>query len=176
MYNNPYMNNFNPQPSIDRINAQMAELEKMKGQLSQTPIPQPQMPTNLTQNFQIAPNNNNTIRYANSIEEVQRDMVIGDTPYFSKDLSVLWIKNTKGEIKSYELNEIIAKDEKDLQIEFLQSQIEELKGMINHEQYVANDDEQFDETSTTKDDESVRATIKENKSSSIPRVSNSKKK
>ena len=74
------------------------------------------------------------IRYATSMEEVQRDMVIGDTPYFSKDMSVVWIKNTKGEIKTYELNEIIPKDEKDLKIEYLQAQIEELKkGMKKNE-------------------------------------------
>ena len=54
-------------------------------------------------------------------------MVVGDTPYFSKDMSVVWIKNTKGEIKTYELNEIVPKDNKDIQIEYLQAQIEELK-------------------------------------------------
>ncbi len=122
MYNNPYMP-YNSQMTLDRINSQMAELEKMKEQL-QKPI---QSPTNLTQNFQIAPTNREVIKYANSMEEVQRDMVIGDTPYFSKDMSVVWIKNTKGEIKTYELNEIIPKDNKDIQIEYLQAQIEELK-------------------------------------------------
>lgn len=122
MYNNPYMP-YNQQPTIDRINAQMAELEKMKEQL-QKPVPQP---TNLTQNFQLAPANREVIKYANSMEEVQREMVVGDTPYFSKDMSVVWIKNTKGEIKTYELNEIIAKDDKDLKIEYLQAQIYELK-------------------------------------------------
>ena len=122
MYNNPYMP-YSQQPTIDRINAQMAELEKMKEQL-QKPIPQP---TNLTQNFQLAPTNRDMIKYANSMEEVQREMVVGDTPYFSKDMSVVWIKNTKGEVKTYELNEIIAKDDKDLKIEYLQAQIYELK-------------------------------------------------
>ena len=121
MYNN-YMP-YNQQLSLDRINNQMAELEKMKEQL-QKPI---QQPTNLTQNFQIAPTNREIIRYANSMEEVQRDMVVGDTPYFSKDMSVVWIKNTKGEIKTYELNEIVPKDEKDLLIESLQMQISELR-------------------------------------------------
>ena len=131
MYN-PYMQNYNAQANIDRINSQMAELEKMKQQIQQ-PV-QPPMPTNLTQNFQIAPTNRDVIRYASSMEEVQRDMVIGDTPYFSKDMSVVWIKNTKGEIKTYELNEIIPKDEKDLKIEYLQAQIEELKkGMKKNE-------------------------------------------
>ena len=122
MYNNPYMP-YNQQPTLDRINAQMAELEKMKEQL-QKPIPQP---TNLTQNFQLAPANREVIKYANSMEEVQREMVAGDTPYFSKDMSVVWVKNTKGEIKTYELNEIVAKDDKDLKIEYLQAQIYELK-------------------------------------------------
>lgn len=117
------MNPYNRQVEIDRINAQMAELEKIKNQMQQ-PI---QQPTNLTQNFQIAPTNRDVIRYANSIEEVQRDMVVGETPYFSKDMSVVWIKNTKGEIKTFELMEIIPKDNKDLQIEYLQAQINELK-------------------------------------------------
>jgi uncharacterized small protein (DUF1192 family) len=130
MYGYPSINNYyNRQETVDRINAQQNELERMKQQLQQ-----PQQPTNLTQNFQIAPQNHDVIRYATSMEEVQRDMVIGDTPYFSKDMSVVWIKNTKGEIKTYELNEIIPKDEKDLKIEYLQAQIEELKkGMKKNE-------------------------------------------
>ena len=132
MFNNPYVNNYNSQANIDRINAQMNELERLKQQLQQ-PI-QSQTPTNLTQNFQLAPSNRDVIRYAISIEEVQRDMVIGDTPFFSKDMSVVWIKNTKGEIKTYELNEIVPKDNKDLQIEYLQAQIEQLKkGMKKYE-------------------------------------------
>jgi len=131
MYNNPYVSPYNPQPTLDRINAQINELEKMKSQMQQ-PVQAP--PTNLTQNFQLAPTNREIIKYANSMEEVQRDIVIGDTPYFSKDMSVVWVKNTKGEIKTYELNEIIPKDNKDLQIEYLQAQIEELKKeMKNYE-------------------------------------------
>ena len=50
MYN-PY---FNSQQTKDRIDNQILQLQQMKEQLSQQPIPQP---TNLTQNFQIAPNN-----------------------------------------------------------------------------------------------------------------------
>lgn len=175
MYNNPYVSNiYNPQTSIDRINNQIAELERMKQQIPQQPV---QQPTNLTQNFQIAPTNREVIRYANSLEEVQRDMVIGDTPYFSKDMSVVWVKNTKGEIKTYELNEIVAKDEKDLQISLLQSQIEELRKEVKkYEQFNSNDDESEDTTSTSDVDEPIRTTTKENKSTSISRVSTSKKK
>ena len=126
MFVNPY-NAYNPQASLDRINNQIAELEKMK-----TQIPM-QQPTNLTQNFQIAPTNN-VIKHAESMEEVQKNMVISDTPFFSNDMSIVWIKSTNGEIKSYELKEIIQKDEKDIQIEYLQAQIEELKKEVKKDE------------------------------------------
>lgn len=130
MYGNPYVNYYG-QPNIERINSQISELEKMKQQIQNQNV-QPQ-PTNLTQNFQLAPVNREVIRYANSVEDVQKDTVVGETPYFSKDMSVVWIKNVKGDIRAYELKEIIAKDEKDLKIEFLQAQLEELKkGMRNN--------------------------------------------
>ena len=160
MYNNPYIQNgYNTQANLDRINAQINELEKMRTQMQQ-PI---QQPTNLTQNFQLAPTNRDVIRYASSMEEVQRDMVIGDTPYFSKDMSVVWIKNTKGEIKTYELTEIIPKDDKDIQIEMLKAQINEMKGMIKN---------------ARPNDEYVNEPVKDEKSSnvSIHRTSTKKQK
>lgn len=153
MYNSPYYNPYNSQMTVDRINNQMAELEKLKEQL-QKPM-QPTTPTNLTQNFQLAPNTRDVIRYASSIDEVQRDMVIGDTPYFSKDMSVVWIKNIKGEIKSYELREIIQKDEKDLKIDYLMAQIEELKKGINNNEPVTN----VDDTTTNTDKEQKSANV-----------------
>lgn len=138
MYNGMINNPYTQQVSIDRINGQIAELEKMRSQFQQQ-MQQPQ-PTNLTQNFQLAPVNREVIRYANSITDVQKDTVVGDTPYFSKNMDIVWIKNIKGDIKTYELTEIIPKDEKDIQIEFLQSQIEELKkGMTNNAK--PNDDD-----------------------------------
>lgn len=172
MYNNPYMTAYNPQTSIDRLNEQINNLEKMKSQLQQ-PQPQPQ-PTNLTQNFQLAPTSRDVIRYATSIEEVQRDMVIGDTPYFSKDMSVVWIKNLKGEIKTYELTEIVPKDEKDLQIELLQSQINELrKEMKNNERITSNVVTEQNAADTTEYDEPIRTTTKKNKPSSFQKISRS---
>lgn len=131
---------FNQMTQIERINGQIAELEKMRNQMQQ--------PAPITQNFQIAPSRE-VIRYANSLEEVQRDVVVGDTPYFSRDMSVVWIKNTKGEIKTYELNEIIPKDDKDIKIEFLEAQIKELREeMKNAKSNVINVNE------PTKDEES----------------------
>lgn len=129
MYNNPYYN-YNQQNNIDMINNQMQELEKMKAQIQQRQQ-QPMQP--ITQNFQIAPTNNNTMKYANSIEDVNKELVIAETPFFKKDMSVMWLKNAKGEVKTYELEEIFQKDDKDLMIEDLQKQINELKGKINNE-------------------------------------------
>lgn len=128
MYNNPYYSSFNMQQNLDNINNNIAELEKLKAQI-QNRQNQPQ----INQTFQLAPSNQTSMRYANTIEDVNKEMVIGDTPFFSKDLSVVWIKNAKGEIKSYELTEIIIKDDKDIMIESLQKQINDLKGMINNE-------------------------------------------
>lgn len=163
MYN--YLNAYNRQADLDRINAQMNELEKIKAQMQQQP-----MQPNINQTFQLAPTNRDVIRYANNIEEVQRDLVMGDTPYFSKDMSVVWIKNTKGEIKAYTLAEIVQKDEKDMQIEYLQAQIEELKGMINHEsndENDGNDDAKQSTTNTTTNGKLFRTTTKKSKSTSV---------
>lgn len=166
MYNYPINNNYNNQLTLDRINSQITELEKMKQQI-QNP-PQQQTPTNLTQNFQLAPTNRETMKYANSIDEVQKDVVVNDTPYFSRDMSVVWIKNVKGDIRSYELKEIVPKDEKDIQIELLQSQINDLrKELINNERIVADDITTEDTTDTKKYDEPVGKPTKKGKSASV---------
>lgn len=125
-------NTYNPQASLDRINSHIAELEKMKQQISQQ-----QMPTNLTQNFQIAPNQGG-IKYAESLEQVEKELVLLDTPYFSRDMSVLWLKKPQGGVQTYELREIVKKDEKDLKIELLIAKIEQLEKEINNE---PNDDD-----------------------------------
>lgn len=109
---------YNPQMYVDRLNSQIRELEAMKTQI---PMQQP-----ITQNFQLAPQGN-ALKYAENIEEVEKNLIVGDTPFFSKDLSILWIKETNGNIKTYELKEIIQKDEKDLRIEYLEAQLEELR-------------------------------------------------
>lgn len=129
MYGNPYMSNgFNPnfgqQNLSERIDNQIAQLNQMKEQIKNNQQPA------INQTFQLAPTNSHTMRYANTIDDVAKETVYFDTPFFSKDMSVVWVKNVKGDIKSYELKEIVKKDEKDIQIELLQAQINEMKGMI----------------------------------------------
>lgn len=174
---NPYMTNYNPsinqQGFSERIDNEIAKLQQMKEQM-QKPV---QQPTNLTQNFQLAPTNSHTMRYANTIEDVSRENVYFDTPFFSKDMSVLWVKGVNGNIKTYELSEIVEKDEKDMQIALLQAQIDELKkGMSVNEQPITNDIPTEVTTDTTGNDETIGEPIKTSKSTSISRVSTSKKK
>ena len=170
MFNNPYINPYSSQSNVDKINEQITQLEALKKQMQQP------APTNLTQNFQLAPQNKEVIRYANSINEVQRDFVIGDTPYFSKDMSVVWIKNAKGDIKTYELNEIVPKDEKDLMIESLQMQIDELRGKINNDERTTNVNTKQNATNSTEYDESTGTAIETCEPTSIQKIPRSKTK
>ena len=169
MYGNQYMANLNQQSVSDRIDSQIAQLQQMKEQMKNNQQPA------INQTFQLAPNTHG-IRFANTIEDVKKEMIYFETPFFSKDMSVVWIKNSKGDIKTYELTEIIPKDEKDIQIEYLQTQIEELKGMIKNDANVTNVDAEQNATNTTEYDEPIRETIKGTKPSSISKISGSKKK
>lgn len=165
MYNNPY-NTINNYSLSDRIDNEIERLKQMKIQMQQ--------PTPITQNFQLAPTSSG-MKYANTIDDVKKEIVYFDTPYFSKDLSVLWIKNSKGDIKAYELNEIVEKDDKDIQIEYLQSQIEELKGMIKNDANDSNVVTKQNTTNTSKYDDTNGTAIKENKSTGFQKISRGKK-
>lgn len=94
---------------IDQANGQL-------NQLHTSPI---------TQNFQLSPINN--FRIINAREDVDKEMVLNDTYFLGKDLKGFWIKNSRGDVRSFELSEIIPKDEKDILIEKLQKQIEEMR-------------------------------------------------
>lgn len=134
MYNSPYQ--YNPQISIDRINAQMQELEQMKQKLQQNAT-QP----SINQTFQLAPSNNGKLKYAGTIDDVAKEQVTEESAFFSKDLSVVWIKNPSGNIRIFEMKETKLKDEKDMLIDALMLQIEELKKGNKHEPSVNDDDE-----------------------------------
>lgn len=172
MYNNPYMNyqqGFNQQNINDRIDNQIAQLQQMKEQMKNN-----QQQPAINQTFQLAPTHQGGMRYANSLEDVNREMVYVDTSFFSKDMSVVWIKNNKNEIKTFELKEIVPLDEKDMQIQYLQSQIEELKGMIKNESNVTNVDTKQNATDTTTDDGAIGTTVKKSKPTNVSKVSGSK--
>lgn len=127
MYGNNYQTSQPYQQDLlnlrDRIDKQLQQMNNK---------PQPQ-PVPITQNFQIAPNHNQSqfgIRYANSIDDVKNEMTFIDTLFVNRDFTTLWVKNATGGIKIYELREIIELDEKDRQIADLKAKIDELEKEI----------------------------------------------
>ena len=145
--NQIYMQNMqdlqNMREKIDRQMQQMQQLNQ--NQMQQQPVP------NVTQNFQLAPNpNSNELesKYVNNIDEVKGIFVMKTGVFLNKELSTLWIKSTNGDIRTFELNEIIPQDPKDKEIAMLKKQIEEMKEMIVNESDVNNSD--FNEPNESK--------------------------
>lgn len=126
-----YMQNMqdlqNMREKIDRQMQQMQQLNQNQMQ-NQQPVP-------ITQNFQLAPNpTNNELesKYANNIDEVRNTFVMKTGVFLNKELNTLWIKNTNGDIRTFELNEIIPQDPKDIEINNLKKELQRMKEMINY--------------------------------------------
>jgi len=170
MYNNPYLQNYSQQSLNEKIDNEIAKLQQMKNHNVSQPA--------INQTFQLAPTNNG-IRFVNDIEDVKKELAISETPFINKDYSILWIKNAKGDIRTFELNELIPKDEKDLIIEKMQLQIDKLnnqiKEMNSNEQYYAKS---YDENRYEYESEQHIEPIKDEKSSNVSsnRTSKSKSK
>lgn len=169
MYGYPNMVNYNPnlmQQNInEKIDNEIAKLQQMKNHNTNQPA--------INQTFQLAPNSNG-IKFVNDIEEVQKEFVINETPFINKDYSTLWLKNAKGEIRIFELNEVIPKDDKDILIEKLQSQINNLSNQIKEMNYVKSNDENGNEYESEPIIEPIKSTKSSNVSSN--RTSKSKSK
>ena len=114
----------------DRIDRQMQQVQQMnQNQMQQ------QQPVPITQNFQLAPNpNNNELesKYVNNIDEVKGIFVMKTGVFLNKELNTLWIKNTNGDIRTFELNEIIPQDPKDIEINNLKKELQRMREMINY--------------------------------------------
>lgn len=131
MYGNSqfYMNDL--QAMKDRIDKQMQQIQQQQQQTQyqmQQPIPQ------VTQNFQLAPTQNNVsdldAKYAENIDEVKNIFALKNTLFVNKDMSILWLKNPAGDIKKYSLMEIVELDPKDKEIAELKKQIASMQDMI----------------------------------------------
>ena len=136
--NQYYMQNMQDLQNMkERIYKQMQQMQQFnQNQIqNQQPIPQ------INQSFQLAPNptsNELESKYVNNIDEVKGIFVMKTGVFLDKDLNNLWIKNTNGDIRTFELNEIIQTDPKDREIAMLKKQIEEMKEMITSESDVNN--------------------------------------
>lgn len=123
-----YMQNMQDLQNMrEKIDRQMQQLNQ--NQMQQQPVP------NVTQNFQLAPNpNSNELesKYVNNIDEVKGIFVMKTGVFLDKDLNNLWIKNTNGDIRTFELNEIIPQDPKDIEINNLKKELQRMREMINY--------------------------------------------
>ena len=70
MFNNPYIQRgFNQQNMYEQIDNQINQLQQMKDQMKNN-----QQQPAINQTFQLAPTNNHTMRYANTIEDVNKEI------------------------------------------------------------------------------------------------------
>lgn len=146
MYNgyNPYqyVNNFSPynQNSIqqleqmrDQLDARIQTAQQQQQQSQQQPMI-PNQPTNLTQNFQLAPSTSSNgdlqCQYADNIDEVKNTFVMKNAIFVTKDLSTMWQKDVSGNIRTFKTEEIIPRDEKDMQIQALQEELNNMKVLM----------------------------------------------
>lgn len=131
--NQYYMQNMQDLQNMkERIDKQMQQMQQFnQNQIqNQQPIPQ------INQSFQLAPNpTNNELesKYVNNIDEVKGIFVMKTGVFLNKELNTLWIKNTNGDIRTFELNELVEIDPKDREITMLKQELERMKEMISNE-------------------------------------------
>lgn len=126
---NPYYanNNFYMQSLQQQREALDNQIRQMQQNQQQAPIPQ------IHQNFQLAPSNNNSeiqCKYVSDIEDVKNTFVVNLGVFINKDINTLWTKSVNGEIKTYELKEIINEDPKDIEIKELKKELDCMRMLI----------------------------------------------
>lgn len=151
--NQIYMQNMQDLQNMrEKIDRQMQQVQQMnQNQMQQ----QPQIPQ-VNQTFQLAPNpTNNELesKYVNNIDEVKGIFVMKTGVFLNKELNTLWIKNTNGDIRTFELNEIIPQDPKDIEINNLKKELQRMREMINY-----GNESDVDNTDHDGADESKNAT------------------
>lgn len=156
-YMNPYINTYNQQPinnmqQINNYDEYLKYLEKEKERIEKSKEQyinrfQQQQPT-LNQTIQVTPTPSQSVglKHVKNINDVNSELVMFETPFVLDDYSTLFIKNTKGKVRTFAIEEIIPKDEKDKIIEQLRLENEELKGMISNESTNETNDEQGNAT------------------------------
>lgn len=146
MYGNPYFNQQAYQQDLinmrDRLDKQIQQAQAQQMNNNQPPA--------INQTFQLSPNQSNHIKYAETEEDVSKELVFADTLFVNRAYSKMWLKNASGEIKEYELKEVIKKDKKDLQIASLMAKIEELEKEMKKNEYASNDNANVNVTTSSK--------------------------
>ena len=147
--NQYYMQNMQDLQNMrEKIDRQMQQMQ----QFNQNQMQQ-QQPVPITQNFQLAPNpTNNELesKYANNIDEVRNTFVMKTGVFVNKDFTSMWVKTTDGNIKTYELNEVIQQDPKDVEINNLKLELQRMREMINYDNKSDVDNTDYDESNESK--------------------------
>lgn len=143
----------------EKIDRQMQQMQQLNQNQMQH---QPQIPQ-VNQTFQLAPNpTNNELesKYVNNIDEVKNTFVMKTGVFLNKELNTLWIKNTNGNIRTFELSEIIQTDPKDEEINNLRQELQRMKEMIANESNVNNSN--YDESNESKNAKKLPSRTKPN--------------
>lgn len=158
-YNNNQFYMQDLQNMREKIDRQMQQMQQLNQQ-QQQPIPQ------VTQNFSIAPTQNNTseleAKYVNNIDEVKNTFVMKTGVFLNKDFTSLWVKTTDGNIKTYELNEVIQQDPKDVEINNLKRELERMREMISYDNKSNVNNSDYDESNESKNAKKLPSRTKSN--------------
>ncbi len=121
----------------EQTDKQIQELQNIL-QMQQMQQTYPQQPQ-INQTFQLSNPTNNTdfdAKYAESIDDVKNVIVYRNTLFINKDLNKLWYKDANGNTRTFDLSEIIEKDQKDIEIEKQNTEINDLKHQVQQLTYL----------------------------------------
>ena len=115
-------NNFSQEQYIRSLQNLKNETEQRLQQAMQY------QPAAINQTFQLAPSSQYTNNEydgikAKNIDEVRNTLALRDTLFINDEKDTLWLKDASGNIKTYNLQEVIELDEKDKKIYELQKRI-----------------------------------------------------
>lgn len=135
-YYSNYYPNYYANANANNIQEMQNLRERLDKQIAQMQNPQPfiPQPPQIQQTFQLNnPQQNLTdfdAKYVEGIDEVKGTLALRNTLFLTKDMSTMWIKDVSGNVKTYSLNEVVEKDEKDAKIDELTRQIEDMRMMV----------------------------------------------
>lgn len=128
--NQYYMQNIQDLQNMrEKIDRQMQQIQQ-QNQMQQQPTPQPQ----IHQSFQLAPQSSFSeiqAKYVSDINDVKNTFVMSLGMFLNKEMTTLWLKNINGEIRTFSLNELIEQDPKDIEINNLKQELENMKSLIS---------------------------------------------
>ena len=82
--------------------------------------------------------------------------------FVNKDFTSMWVKTTDGNIKTYELNEVIQQDPKDVEINNLKQELQKMREMINYDNKSDVDNTDYDESNESKNAKKLSTRSKSN--------------